>query len=281
MYRATGHGSEFSFANLFFWADQRVTFLNSTPVILSNFGNSYTYPFPVNCADLKATVEILRADARERGIPLRIFGLLPQEKDTLETLFPGRFQFHAVRNSFDYVYDINRLADLQGKKLQSKRNHCNRFEEAHPDYRVLPLTAELLPRCRDFAEWWYADHLHNHNASDYAGERTALEKAFAHFDELHMEGIGIEVEGELIAFSMGNRIRKDTFDVNFEKARADINGAYPMINREFARLLRDRYPDVRLLNREDDMGIEGLRKAKESYHPDLLLEKLLAEEIAP
>ena len=81
-----------------------------------------------------------------------------------------------------------------------------------------------------------------------------------------------------MAFSMGNRIHEDTFDVNFEKARADINGAYPMVNREFARRIHEKYPQIRFLNREDDMGIAGLRQAKESYFPDILLEKFIAEE---
>ena len=86
-----------------------------------------------------------------------------------------------------------------------------------------------------------------------------------------------EVEGEVVAFAMGNPIRPDMFDVNFEKARADMNGPYPMINREFARRIAE--TPYRFLNREDDMGLEGLRRAKESYIPDLLLEKLLAEEL--
>ena len=76
---------------------------------------------------------------------------------------------------------------------------------------------------------------------------------------------------------MGNRIRPTVFDVNFEKADATVNGAYAIINRDFARMLRARYPELELLNREDDMGLEGLRRAKESYVPDLLLDKLLLE----
>lgn len=89
----------------------------------------------------------------------------------------------------------------------------------------------------------------------------------------------LEVGGEVYAFCIGNQIRKDVFDVNFEKALPQINGAYAIINREFARHIREKYPDIRYLNREDDMGIEGLRRAKESYTPDILLEKYLAEGI--
>lgn len=108
-------------------------------------------------------------------------------------------------------------------------------------------------------------------------EQRAIGLAFDHFDALGMTGLVLEVEGEVVAFAMGNPIRPDMFDVNFEKARADMNGPYPMINREFARRIAE--TPYRFLNREDDMGLEGLRRAKESYIPDLLLEKLLAEEL--
>lgn len=273
-YRFNGHGSEFSFANLFFWGDQKVAFLNDTPVFLSLF-DGYTYPYPVTAPEL---IDELDRDAKERGIRFRLFGLTAEECKRLEAAQPGRFLFHPVRDSFDYVYSIDRLADLHGKHLQSKRNHCNRFEEAYPDYRVLPLTVDLLDRCREFTEHWYTAHTEGGPAMDYRGERRAIGLAFDNFEALHMEGILLEMSDGMAAFSMGNRIREDTFDVNFEKALPDVNGAYPMVNREFARLLRGRYPELKYLNREDDMGIEGLRRAKESYEPDILLEKYLAEE---
>lgn len=227
--------------------------------------------------DLPGTLELLRQDACERGIPLRLFGLLPEERDRLEALCPGRFRFHSVRDSADYVYETEQLAQLHGKKLQAKRNHCNRFEAAYPDYRVLPLTADQLPRCRAFTDEWYRLHFLENDPADYALEQRAIGLAFDHFDALGMTGLVLEVEGEVVAFAMGNPIRPDMFDVNFEKARADMNGPYPMINREFARRIAE--TPYRFLNREDDMGLEGLRRAKESYIPDLLLEKLLAEEL--
>ena len=277
MQAAAGHGSEFSFVNLFLWGDQRVASVDGTPVFRSNFSGSLTYPWPVGCRDLPGTLELLRQDARERGIPLRLFGLLPEERDRLEALCPGRFRFHSVRDSADYVYETEQLAQLHGKKLQAKRNHCNRFEAAYPDYRVLPLTADQLPRCRAFTDEWYRLHFLENDPADYALEQRAIGLAFDHFDALGMTGLVLEVEGEVVAFAMGNPIRPDMFDVNFEKARADMNGPYPMINREFARRIAE--TPYRFLNREDDMGLEGLRRAKESYIPDLLLEKLLAEEL--
>lgn len=275
-YHASEHGSEFSFANLFFWGEQKVAFVGDAPVFLSRFGAHHSYPVPFFDLSL---IPVLREDAHERGIPFRLFGLTAQEVEALSAAYPEQFRCHPVRDSFDYVYDIERLCELHGKKLQAKRNHCNRFEEAHPDYRVVPLDASLLPRCREFTERWYATHATGGAEHDYAGERRAIARAFDCFDALHMEGIAVETGDGMVAFSMGNRIREDTFDVNFEKALADVNGAYPIVNREFARFLRSRYSELRFLNREDDMGIEGLRRAKESYVPDILLEKYLAEEI--
>ncbi len=277
LYAAVGHGCECSFANLFLWAEQSIAFLGETPLFLCRYGDWTAYLFP-QCENLQEAVDALRADAHARGIRFRIFGVTPSEAETLTALYPHRFTARSVRDSYDYVYDIERLCGLRGRKLQAKRNHCNHFEQTYPDYRVLPLTKDLLPRCIAFTQAWYEEHRDAHPYSDMSGEKAAIQKAFRCFDALRMEGIALETQDGIVAFSMGNRIREDTFDVNFEKALAEINGAYPMVNREFARLIHSRYPEVRYLNREDDMGIEGLRRAKESYYPDLLLEKIVLEE---
>lgn len=277
LYRAGTHGAEYSFANLLFWGEQACADWKGTPLFFSRFGSWCSYLYP-QCEDKKGAIEALRADAHARGIPLRLFGLLEQDVQELNELYPQGFTAKPNRDSFDYVYDIHRLAQLHGKKLQAKRNHCNRFEDAHPDYRVLPLTPDLLPRCEEFTARWYAEHEAEHGAGEYDGERIAIAKAFANFSALDMEGIAVETSEGMVAFCMGNRIREDTFDVNFEKALPQINGAYPMVNREFARRISEKYPQIRFLNREDDMGIAGLRRAKESYFPDILLEKYTATE---
>ena len=108
--------------------------------------------------------------------------------------------------------------------------------------------------------------------------RTPVREAFR---QLELEGMILYVGGEPVAVTMGSRLAEDTFDVHFEKAREDIQGAYGAINRAFARHLREKYPDLLYLNREDDLGLPGLRKAKLSYNPAFLVEKCwayLAEE---
>ena len=106
---------------------------------------------------------------------------------------------------------------------------------------------------------------------------AALQRAFDHFDELEMDGLLLSDGERIIAFSMGSRMNRDYYDVGFEKAFPDVNGAYAMINREFSRMIAEKYPEVQFLNREDDMGSEGLRRAKESYQPTVLLEKYVAD----
>lgn len=278
LFAARGHGSEYSFANLYFWGDQRMATVEGIPVFLSRFGHWISYLMP-QTEDPFIPLSALWEDSQARGIPFRLFGLTPGEICCLERLYPKRFRFHPVRDSFDYVYDISRLSNLTGKKLQSKRNHCNRFLAEHPDYTVQPLTQALLPQCRAFAESWYRNHHKSHPLSDLQGEYTALQRAFQQFSLLEMEGILLMERGEIFGFSMGNAIREDTFDVNFEKARPEVNGAYPMVNREFARRIREKYPQIHYLNREDDMGVAGLRQAKSSYFPDLLLEKFVGEVV--
>ena len=157
------------------------------------------------------------------------------------------------------------------KKLQQKRNHINRFLENCSDWYTRPITAENLAECQAMAADWY--QVHEDPEHDYQLEKVAICRAFKSFDALGMEGLALYADGKMVALTMGNRLRADTFDVNFEKAYADIPGAYPLINREFARLIHSRYPEVAFLNREEDMGLPGLRKSKLSYHPDVLLEK--------
>ena len=108
-------------------------------------------------------------------------------------------------------------------------------------------------------------------------ETVAVIEALYHMDKLGLEGALIRADGSPIAFSLGGLITPEVFDVNFEKSFGDIQGAYPAINRELARLVRARHPQVKWLNREDDMGLEGLRRAKLSYYPDSLLVKYIAQ----
>lgn len=269
-------GCEYSFANLFLWGHQKVAFLHGCAAFFSHFSGKSVYPCPIGSGDKKAVIEAILQDAEARGIPCRITGITPEDKAELEQMFPGRFLFCSNRDTFDYVYDIHALADLRGRKYQSKRNHFNRFCADHPDHQVLPITCELMPKVKEFVEGWFSRRRESDPNGDYLLENLATARAFNHFDEIGMEGIVLMDSGEIIAITIGSRLSAETFDIHFEKAREDVPGAYNAVNCHFARYLRMKYPDLKYLNREDDMGLEGLRNAKLSYRPDHLIEKYWA-----
>lgn len=271
--------SHCNFANLYLWSRafcQKIARLDHR--LLIEFCKGFAYP--AGTGPLAPALDALSARAEERGIPFTLVGVTARQRARLEEEFPGRFVFSEDRDGWDYVYDINRLADLGGKKLHSKRNHIHRFDDRFPDWMFEPITRDNLAECIDMENRWAAAYHGDEAGADTLHEETvAVIEALYHMETLGMEGGLIRAEGNIIAFSLASRTTEDCFDVHFEKAFGDIQGAYPVINREMARIIRANHPEVKWLNREDDLGLEGLRKAKLSYYPDILLEKFIAREV--
>ena len=271
--RAAHRGCAYSFANLYLWGRQCAARLGDDLLLFSHFHGKTMYPYPVCPGSARSAIDALMADARERGIPFRLAGLNTQDVADLENWYPGQFRFHCGRDGHEYVYAIDDLADLKGKKYQPKRNHVNRFLAEYPDAVIRPLDERTLPDARNLADCWYQ----RRDAEEDAGmELAALNRAFTHWKELELEGLVLYVGRQVVAMTMGSFLGEDTVDVHFEKADLDYSGAYAVINRAFARHIRDKYPQVKYLNREEDMGLEGLRKAKLSYHPHHMVEKCWA-----
>ena len=277
--RADYRGCDYNFTNLLVWSrayHQQIARVGDFLVthLCGRMGCSYMYPAGVG--DVAGVIRTLEQDAAQRGEPLRLVCLTPRQMAELEEFFPGQFDYSADRDGYDYLYEIDRLADLGGKKLHAKRNHINRFIESNPSWVYEEITPESLPECLEMDKEWYRRSLPREGAAeerDLGDEGIALRTAMEHYHTLGLEGGLIRVYGEVVAFTMGGRLCSDTYDVHFEKAYGELQGAYAIINREFARWVRERHPEVKYLNREDDMGVEGLRKAKESYYPDLMVEK--------
>ena len=269
-------GCQCSFNTLFMWGTQRIAFLHNHIVLFSRFGEYTFYPFPLGNGDKKAVLDEIIKDAQERSISLCLTGLTDADRAILEQLYPNQFYYRADRGFYDYVYDINDLADLKGRKLHRKRNHLKHFKKNHPNYKVIPITQENLHHVRTFVAEWYKLKLEENPDGDYEHEQIALERALSHYDELEMEGLLLEENGEILGFTIASPMSSDTYDVHYEKARGDIDGAYTIINSEFANYIRSKYPHIKYLDREEDMGLPGLRKAKMSYFPHHLIKKWMA-----
>ena len=285
-FRASGNqGCEYSFSTLFLWSgayQQQVAPMDGFVLERLRGKLGAGYLFPAGSGPMEPVLSALEKDAAERGEPCRFFCVTPEQAERLEQLRPGQYAFQSDRDGWDYLYALDRLAGLGGKKLHGKRNHIRRFEESHPDWQVEQITMDNLAECAEMDLEWNRRYRSLDAAGEEAEARTrlderhAMSRAFAHYEALGMDGLLLRTGGKVVAFTMGSPISADTFDVHFEKAYGEIQGAYPMINREFARWLQANRPGVRWLNREDDMGLEGLRKSKESYYPDRMVEKSAA-----
>ena len=268
-------GCEYSFANLYVWGRQRMAFLEGGVTVFSQFDRRSVYLFPVG-GDLKAILDRIIHDAHTRDIPCRLTGLTKADCQRVEQLYPGKFRFHNDRNGYDYLYEVNQLRDLSGRKFQQKRNHVNRFFRQYPQASFVPITEENTPQVWEMTEAWFAQRRAQDPTRDFHMERSAIQKALQHRQALGLIGLALVVEGKVVAMTLGSHLSVDTVDVHFEKALEEFDGAYAAINQAFAQHISQEFPQVAYLDREEDMGIEGLRKAKLSYEPVELREKYWA-----
>lgn len=272
----------YSFTSLYCWNKvykQELCLYENRLLIHAETGIGKAYFWPIGEGNISAALDALEEDAKRRGEPLRFIGLEEGQKEFLEDRYGDDLQLIASRDSCDYIYDIHRLADLPGKKLHAKRNHINRFKENHPEAKFSPLTVDDIDDCLALDEIWYKarkSHIEEENEALH-GERHALHTALENFEVLGLVGGLIrDGDGEVMAFTLGSHLSDTVFDVHFERAKSEIQGAFPAINQEFVRYIRETYPQMLYINREEDMGEEGLRKAKLSYGPDILLQNICA-----
>lgn len=228
------------------------------------------YLAPVGPGDWAAVVRELLADAEAQGEPFLMLGVCENSLARLNAALPQYFYAKGDRRFSDYIYCRDALSTLAGKKLQPKRNHVNRFLKTYPNYEYLPLTEDLIPACLQLEEKWGEEKAENSGLLGYAAERRSMKTVFQNWTALEAVGGALLVEDRLVAFTFGSPINHDTFGVCVEKADTGYDGAYAVINREFVRRLP---PQFVYVNREEDLGIEGLRKAKLSYQPEILLHK--------
>ena len=269
----TYRGCEFSFANSLFWCDYyhtKFTILEDMLVFcrLEN-GVPTSFTFPVGAHDPKPAFDRVVDYFEESNLPFAMYMVEPEMFEMIERWYPGQYQIEYDRDSADYLYRQESLATLVGKKLHAKRNHINRFLEHFPDYQYERINGKNWQECLELERAWVRENNPDGDA-DKENEERIIAYALEHRKSLNMTGALIRVNGRVVAFTLGEPLTADTFDVHFEKAYADIQGAYAMINREFVRRELSAFTYV---NREEDMGIPGLRKAKLSYHPESLVEK--------
>ena len=227
--------------------------------------------------DIREAVAAAQKEARSSGETLTFENVTRAEKDILQKLVPSA-QVAATPESGDYIYRTEKLAGLEGKKLSRKRNHIHQFQNKHPDWSFASLDETNLGAVLKIEEDWLEESSEQARAegsfSDLQLEREMIQLAIGHFSVFSracdMGGGIIFASGRPVAFCIASRLSDRVTDVHFEKCLSDFgrDGGYAVINREFAANVQTEY-----INREEDLGIEGLRKAKLSYYPEMILEK--------
>ncbi|MDD5016647.1 MAG: phosphatidylglycerol lysyltransferase domain-containing protein [Eubacteriales bacterium] len=268
------HNLEASFANIFLWrkawnikmaADEYTMYL-----LLDNGKTRFMLaPFLLECEinfgePLKKCEEYMRSTF---GSELLIKGVTQRVKERIEKDCPQEYEFIPDRSNFEYVYLAKDLCELAGKKYHAKRNHINRLISAHSvEYRRY--NEEYYDACIDLQKAWASGK--DDDPDGYQNELVVIKEALSNLDTLGLKCGLLFVNGNLEAYSIGEKFEDDMAIIHIEKANPDIQGTYAMINREF---VKNEWCGVTYINREEDMGLEGLRKAKLSYNPVFLLEK--------
>lgn len=263
---------EDTFANLYLWSRHykiKYAFLEGMLIFQQTEGGRYT-SFPKGeQTNLKKVLDALISWYEEHDLEFHLMNVTPQQFDILEKLYPGRFTIEYDRDVADYVYEVEKLINLSGKKYHGKKNHINKFKKIYANWSYESLTKENAEECFQMALKW-----RNANGCDEDVEKNAemcvTLNSLRLLEELNLRGGLLRADGEVVAFSIGEPVCSDTMVVHIEKAFADVPGAYPMINQQF---LIHEASEYQYVNREEDTGDEGLRQAKESYKPAFLQEK--------
>ena len=269
----TFRACDFSFTNMFAWNSKFKTQYDiQHKTLFLKFqeidGETY-YMMPIGPMPVNESIQILQADAKASNRPFQMKGITVEMWEMISNKMPNQFKYIHERNNDEYIYLSSKLISLSGKKLQSKRNHINRFKIDNPDWQYFPITSKKdLSECVTMLNEWenIKEDKDRSLQYDYIATRLMLE----HFDELQLTVGAILVNGKIIAFTIGEKLTEDTFVVHVEKAFGEINGAYTIINQQF---IEHEASKFKYINREEDMGLEPLRKAKLSYQPDILLEE--------
>ncbi len=226
---------------------------------------------------VRHAVEDVLEDARSNGCAARFETVTEEAAALLRRLFPGRFLIEEKRDYAEYLYTHDKLAFLPGHEMASKRHDLNTFERDYGGrYEVRVITTpEQVEEIKPFQAWWKAEKMEREEDVQLEREDEAIRLGLAYFFELGLSGILVYIDGRLSGYAYGTQLSADCYDVIIEKGDRRAPDIYKVLNRDLVRFCCN---GISYINREEDLGVEGLRKAKLSYKPDLMLRKFVVRE---
>lgn len=268
-------GCEFSFTTIMMWKDVYETevadYAGTFCYRCKTGRNQFLYAFPAGNGDKEAAIKALMECAQKEGHKFILRGFEEAWIPWMQEVFPNQFTYTTSQAEWDYVYSVEALGTLSGSKYHGKRNHIARFKD-DGEWHYEAMGKSNILACKHMSDDWYHAQIKLGNVSVYK-EKPGLNYMLDHFAELDLKGGVLYKKDKVVAFTIGEAMSKDTFHVHIEKAYAEVQGAYPMINQQF---VLHEMQDFLFVNREEDDGVEGLRRAKESYRPVEMIKKYTA-----
>ena len=272
--------SKYTFTNLFMWRDMlnlQWAVEDDVLYMFSTNEKNFSAWQPIGSQEKMqdAIAKILHVAEENRGDKKFMFVVVEKIfAEELEKYPHAKFNITPARDRFDYVYLAQDLINLSGRKFHGKKNHLNAFRKEYPAAKYLPITEKIIPQCREEFNIWSEINKRANPDDPFIGcEQAAIHEIFDHFDKFKLKGGAIVLDGKIAAFTFGERLNSDTAVIHVEKADSNIRGIYTAINQSF---VEHEWSDMIYINREEDMGIDGLRQAKESYRPIKMIEKFNA-----
>lgn len=262
---------DYTYGVLYMWGgllSYEYAISNNMLIIRSCLNNIMTFSIPLGEGDLAATLDDIELFCNENNYPLYFHGVTEEAVALLQKHFGDIFHVKNLENWGEYLYDYSDLLYLKGKKYHSKRNHINQFANSYHDYVFKEIRKEDIPRIAAFTEKYFEES--DKERGLFLKEREMLKEIMKDYEKLDFLGGYIEVEGQIAAFAMGE-IQNDIMYVHIEKADREFKGSYAIINNEYLKYFKK--DGVLYVNREEDVGDPGLRKAKMSYYPIEIIKK--------
>ncbi len=275
---ANSMNCEYTFGNIIVWSTAYSTEIckyNDFFICRWGRGKNISYSLPLGEGDFTDAVNAIIEDAESLGVTPTIYGITSNYLTMMQEAFTGKFDYKFDDAYNDYIYSTEKMASLKGKKYHGKRNHITNFKKNNPDWAFEKIDDSNINECIELHTKWIENKkADSEDEEDFSLEFEAVLTAFENYKELGFIGGLIRVDGRVIAYTMGEgQMNGKCFVSHFEKAPAEVQGAYAIINQEFTQNCLMNYEYV---NREEDLGIEGLRKAKQSYYPEIQLKKCVA-----
>lgn len=279
------------FATLYLWRDfyhMEYAVVDDHLITHTCYDRKESFSVPIGENEPIRAMNALIVHCKEKGIPCILNSITRDEEELINRYFPGQFQIEFNRDYYDYIYETADMISLKGKKYHGKRNHINKFMKLF-DWSYETITDENMEECLEMLAVWEKENqgvseenqgtvlrldedtgMNQEMDPEWAAEIAVSREALEKREFLELKSGLIRADGQVVAFTLGEEIAPDTFCIHVEKAISKVQGSYAMINQQF---LIHEAANYRYVNREDDLGEPGLRKAKLSYHPAFLLEK--------